>query len=471
MALKRKGATDRDQQQEAKFKKFKLSIEKTLQEACSEGNIKIVKQCLKLDLDLNGRDSYGMTPLHLASEGGHDEIVAELLKQNVNIDDKNKIGFTALHIASKNGFVKIVAMLLQYGAKIDLYAGNKPEGCNGCDLAGPPCYPDGNALFLASGYGHVDVVKLLLKNGSSTISKCSHNFIDIACENGHIEVMRELVRNGAKINKQVDCWDNFPPLHKTVANNGKIEVIQELVRLGANINLFYEYMGTPINIAARDGNLTIVKELLKLGADPYQDFDEEDSLDYETPLHGALSKGHHSIVEEILLYHENDAILNDMNNTPLHFAADVGNTQALKKLLARGCNVEMKGSLNRTPLHYAVSSACAYCERLETQLEAMSLLLKHGADVNAQDDVGDTTLHTAIREHNLYCTRGTENTVLEKLLKEGSGIDFNLKNKHGKTALQLAFYLEDINSARMIAKMMIPNSRITHSIYPLECFL
>ena len=471
MDSKRKVATNIDEKLEPKLKKLKLSIRAKLEEASKMGNIEIVKHCLKTYFDLHERNESGMTLLHIASESGHAEIVAEFLKHGANVDQKNKSGYTALHLASKKGHLKVVAILLASGAKIDLHVGLSPEGCNGCHhLSGDFCYPNGNALYMASKYGHVNVVKILLNHGASIkTSRCSISSLQIACEYGQIEIVKELLKNGANINIQDhEAYDN-PPLHMAVCH-GKIELVQELVKLGADVNLFDSYYGSPINVAARDGNLTLVKELLNLGADPYQYLGkgDDDYLDMSetTPLDGAATKlqelvlddaetkEHQLVVEEILLHHKNDAIVNNKNQTPLHFATKFEEAGVVKKLLLRGCNVNVKTTDNETPLHYAIESAMTY----DRGLSVLSLLLKHGADVNAQDDYGDTPLHIALKEnHELYTVdKNFQLQLLKTMLEEGSNIDFNVKDANGQTALQVAIDEKDADFVNVLLRYGAP---------------
>ena len=61
----------------SKAKKLKLPFTMSLEDAIIYGNIEFVKQFLKLDFDLNGRNDDGKTALHLAVDAGNAEIVAE----------------------------------------------------------------------------------------------------------------------------------------------------------------------------------------------------------------------------------------------------------------------------------------------------------------------------------------------------------------------------------------------------------
>ena len=236
----------------------------------------------------------------------------------------------------------------------------------------------------ASKYGYVDVVKLLLKHGATIkTSRCSISSLQTACEYGQIEIVKELLKNGANLNKQDHEEPDPPPLHTAVLH-GKIELVQELVKLGADINYREWFYGSPINIAAEKENLVIVRELMKLGVNPYQYLENGDD--------GFVNE--EKAFEEILVYHENDAVMTNKNETPLHFATTFGKDKVVQKLLARGCNVNVKTTDNETPLHLAIVSGITY--DTDEGFDLLSLLLKHGADVNAQDKDGDTPLECTL---------------------------------------------------------------------------
>jgi ankyrin repeat protein len=89
-----------------------------------------------------------------ASQEGHQEVVAELLKSGADVNASVQppaaaVGRTALHVASRFGHLYIVRLLVAQGADIDAVdAGRR------------------SALMDASGFGQVAVVKELLKLGA-----------------------------------------------------------------------------------------------------------------------------------------------------------------------------------------------------------------------------------------------------------------------------------------------------------------
>ena len=61
-------------------------------------------------------------------------------------------------------------------------------------------------------------------------------------------------------------------------------------------------------------------------------------------------------------------------------------------------------------------------------------------------------------------------TIIRKLLAQDN-INLSLKDRYGKTALQIALEFDYKDVARMIAKKTLSASMITHPIYPLKEFL
>ena len=165
-------------------------------------------------------------------------------------------------------------------------------------------------------------------------------------------------------------------------------------------------------------------------------------------MQGAAEKGHHNIVEELLIHGHGDTIEHDEDNyTPLHYASitdSPGAVSGLAKLLARGCNVNAISNENDTPLHLAIRDAWTY-----GAFYKVKELLNHGDDINIQNAQGDTALHKApFYNHNFY-----------------------LKDVDGKTVLDIAIETNNYKIARMIAKKMCPKPRITDSTYPLKHFI
>ena len=85
--------------------------------AARAGNADTVRTLLTSpNVDVNGLDEHGNTPLIEAARFGHDEVVTALLIAKADINAKNDEGKTALMLAAEGGHDETVRMLTQAGA-------------------------------------------------------------------------------------------------------------------------------------------------------------------------------------------------------------------------------------------------------------------------------------------------------------------------------------------------------------------
>ena len=87
-----------------------------------------VTRCLQADADLNVRDEYGATPLHLAAFYSAEAVTA-LLEAGADPNTRKKSGNTPLHYAALFGTAEAVTALLEAGADVNVqskYTGTTP---------------------------------------------------------------------------------------------------------------------------------------------------------------------------------------------------------------------------------------------------------------------------------------------------------------------------------------------------------
>lgn len=85
--------------------------------AARAGNADTVRSLLASpNVDVNGIDEHGNTPLIEAARFGHDEVVTALLLSKADVKAKNDEGKTALILAAEGGHDETVRMLTQAGA-------------------------------------------------------------------------------------------------------------------------------------------------------------------------------------------------------------------------------------------------------------------------------------------------------------------------------------------------------------------
>ena len=109
--------------------------------------------------------------------------------------------------------------------------------------------------------------------------------------------------------------------------------------------------------------------------------------------------------------------INQDGQTPLFYA---GNAKLIAQLLRAGADARVRDAKGRTPLFF--------CSFYGDGSEMVRLLMQRGIRINTQDNEGNTALMMAVMMG--------ETTGVQALLD--SGANPNIKNKAGKTALQIA---------------------------------
>jgi CubicO group peptidase (beta-lactamase class C family) len=84
--------------------------------AALQGNVTAIQQHIVAGSDLNGKDTYGSTPLIVAAAFGKTEVAKALIEAGADLDIANNDGGTALHTAAFLCRTEIVGALLDAGA-------------------------------------------------------------------------------------------------------------------------------------------------------------------------------------------------------------------------------------------------------------------------------------------------------------------------------------------------------------------
>ncbi|XRA97502.1 hypothetical protein NFJ02_03g103810 [Pycnococcus provasolii] len=104
----------------AKKRLFTTEDFKQLFSNCRHGRKEAVVKLLENGCPVDGRDSFGNTPLIVACQNGQARIVKACLRHNANPDAQNKQGNTALHYCVAYGFSALGDYLISKGARDDI---------------------------------------------------------------------------------------------------------------------------------------------------------------------------------------------------------------------------------------------------------------------------------------------------------------------------------------------------------------
>ncbi|KAK3711402.1 hypothetical protein QZH41_013507 [Actinostola sp. cb2023] len=373
-------------------------------------------------LDVNGRDSYGQTPLHCAILGQQLEATQFLLDHKGKVHVMDNKQDTPIHAAVRTGNVRLLKELL-VDPRIDVNINGKEKV---------------TALHIAVQMDHettLEICQLLLLSGASVTAKDINNRtpLCLAVIKGARDVV-EFLFHHAKVIK--DCKmdellynvdQNGSTILHFAVDTGQLKMVEICISYGARVDKVKESDGTTaVHMACTYGSFEILKALLKSVSYVYSySLSDKQGL---TCLHKAAMYDHIDIVKFL----KGQGIeLNDLDNeqrTPLLLAASRGCTNAVEMLLEYGAESTIKDAKNRTVLHCAVGHS-----------ETLAALLKHVSIremMNAVDEQGSTALHYAaqggfLKNVCLLQQRWTRTSVTNKYTNR-------IRNHKGELPLHLA---------------------------------
>ena len=368
-----------------------------LHAASYSGNVEIVRLLLDHDADpeASAEGDMGEKPLHQVSFGKYRSqedgvrVAQLLLERGADVNGRRNDHQTPLHLASYYGNVEIVRLILDHGADPEVNAeGEKP--LHRVSYGKYRSQEDG-----------VRVAQLLLERGADVNGRRNDHQtpLHLASYSGNVEIVRLLLDHGADPEANAEGVMAEKPMHKVSygkyrSEEDGVRVAQLLLERGADVNTRRNDHQTPLHLASYSGNVEIVHLLLNNGADP------EANAEGEKPLHRVSygecrSKEGGVRVAQLLLKRGADVNIrcND-HQTPLHFAAYFGNVEIVRLLLDHGADPEAnaEGRMGEKPLHEV---SYGECRSQEGGVRVTQLLLERGADVNTRRNDHQMPLHLA----------------------------------------------------------------------------
>ena len=424
-----------------------------MNDAVLNGNIEI----LKFLLDKHENFFYASVSdcaLSNAAINGHTEVVKFLLNRCSDLFDESVLS-NALYDAASRGYTKIIRLLLNKGAE-----------------------PSNYTLKIAVEKGYTEIVGLLLKNSGDLFEeKTLSQALSKAVEKGHKKIVELLLDHGG-VNPNFQYWENVniskygPPILRSkrtapmlisALEGGYADVAKLLLNKLAT--LFDESVLTDaLNYAAEKGYTEIAKLLLDKGANPnggvyaLETAFKKEYMEMVTflvkknvrPSHfvlGLAAKNGHRKIVELLLDKWIDIFDEAILSYTLSNAVKGKDISSIELLLDKGADPDKTAPYGDTSvLSEAAQNGCT---------EIVRLFLKKGANPDIQDGRGYTALMYAAESGHIEVVKLlTENEIIDLILRgknkssmtdnalEGlvvhGGVDLNLRNGNGYTALTLA---------------------------------
>lgn len=198
--------------------------------------------------DIDVTDSYGYTPLMIASQLNNMPLIKILFKAKVNVNVRSNDGITPLMLSADNGYYQVAKALIVHGADINISS-----------------FDGNSAIFAAVRANNDSIAGLLLQKKAFVNIKNSMGLspLHYASGYGYPFMTNLLIANGASVD--ITDYNGNTPLMTSVYSGAK-EVTQILIDSGADLNLKDNKGNTPLMIAAQFNDTLLVKKLSLAGA-------------------------------------------------------------------------------------------------------------------------------------------------------------------------------------------------------------
>ncbi|KAH8126973.1 ankyrin [Trichoderma asperelloides] len=307
--------------------------------------------------------------LYWASRSGYDRILTSLLEAGAEPNSSDVDGQTALTIASEHGNLACVVKLLA-DERTDL------------NMPGPR---GRNALSLACGGGHNDIVNKLLSKGCSADDPDNSGATPFFCAVGgeHHTIMSTLARirsvdinHRDKAGRTAISW---------AAGDGMADTLARLLKFpGIDVNLADNKGKSPLSWAAGNGCVDTVEVLLRSRKVNKASCDN----DKRNAISWASGGGHHITLAKLLYGGCPGVDAEDIDNwTPLAWAIETNTPETVQALINTGLvQIDRRDGGGRTALSWAVDYG---------HKEVVKVLLQAGADLEAESDKRSTPISIA----------------------------------------------------------------------------
>lgn len=265
-------------------------------------------------------------------------------------------------------------------------------------------------LYYAARRGRTDIVKHLVIECNADMNIANTNGvkpIHAAASRDYKKVVSFFLQMGAKIDDT--DRDGWTPLH-FAAEKGHLKVVEFLVGRKANINAKNAKGQTPLDLAKFRGHSGVVEFLKKAPAARPQ----SERVDYSSTSNFDRDDKRSDLA---------NLLGNDYNSIKGKHSL-----RKIKSFINQIQNINKTYKDGNTLVHLIVE--CNDPIVSESFSKIIDLLKERGANFNSCNGDGNTPLHLAIEKDNM--------SLVKELLDVGAHANLDVKNKAGKTPLDLA---------------------------------
>jgi len=352
-------------------------------------------------------DRKGNTPLLICAEKGNLLIIQEIYSwlPTIKKQQKNNIGQSSLFLAVLGEHLELVKWLLRNGSTI-----------HERDIYNTSC------LLIPSAKGKIDLIKCILDNTTSSDYPARNEYRSLiaAATNGHLDVVKYLVSKGCSLNEknhQFNCL-------AAAIESGTIDVVKWIMDNGYTFENVTDKKNSLFN-ACKKGNLKMIQYFVKKGC----------SLT-DTDVHNRTCMFYLlKDIDALEWLFDNGCPIDTKDNsgyTPILWASRRGFLPAVKWLYSKGASLK-----DKTPNF----DTCLLLASQYGYLDLVQWLVEQGCLLKEPNTKGTAIMNAASNKHI---------DIIIWMLSNGSNIEENYKLDSDGNIREASKSCEEILKYRLI---------------------